>query len=72
MMLDLHGEVEALFRQKFVEFLAWTDGNWKITDKDRATDDWFAGKSPDYVEGYNAAIEGLKGAFECWNEEFGP
>ncbi len=29
-------------------------------------------KSPDYIDGYNAAIEGLKGAFSCWNEEFGP
>jgi hypothetical protein len=72
MILDLHGEVESLFRTKLLEFLAWAEAEWKITERDLTRDDWFEGKSPDYIEGYNAAIEGLKGAFECWNEEFGP
>jgi hypothetical protein len=70
MTLDLQHEVEAIFRAKFMEFLSWTEANWKVTERDLTAD--FAGKSPDYIEGYNAAIEGMKGAFECWNEEFGP
>lgn len=73
MTLDLQHEVEAIFRAKFMEFLSWTETHWKITERDLKRDDqWLADKSPDYVEGYNAAIEGMKGAFGCWNEEFGP
>lgn len=70
MSLDLHAEVEALFRQKFIEFTEWCQANWSISDKDRKHDEWVRDLSPDYVTGYNAALEGLKGAFECWNEEF--
>lgn len=72
MTLALHDEVEGLFRQKIVEFLTWSEEHWKVSDRDRSRpDEWLAGKSDDFVEGYNAAIEGMKGAFECWNEEFG-
>lgn len=71
MSLDLHTDVEDLFRRKMLEFVQWCDNHWKITPTDKKTDDWVREKSPDYVEGYNAAIEGLQGAFECWNEEFG-
>lgn len=70
--LDLEGEVRALFRQKMMEFLEWSQGNWTIADKDGERDEWVREKSPDYRAGYNAGIDGMKGAFECWNEEFGP
>ena len=73
MPLDLETEVHNLFRAKMIEFIEWSKENWTITDKDlEKPDDWFAGKSPEYREGYNAALDGLDGAFECWNEEFGP
>ena len=73
MSVDLAGEVESLFREKMLEFLTWSEGHWKITDHDLKTpDDWLADKTADYVKGYNAAIEGMKSAFECWSEEFGP
>lgn len=73
MPLDLEREVHDLFRAKMIEFIKWSQENWTITSKDlEATDDWFKGRSPDYRDGYNAAIEGLGSAFECWNEEFGP
>ena len=72
MSLTLEAEVTALFREKMLEFIAWTEANWRIADKDRQSDDdWLEDKSDDYCEGYNASIDGLKGAFECWNEEFG-
>ncbi|WP_379069294.1 hypothetical protein ACHMW4_04090 [Mesorhizobium sp. UC22_110] len=71
MSLDLHTDVEDLFRRKMMEFVQWCDGHWKITPTDKQTDDWVREKSPDYTEGYNSAIESLQGAFECWNEEFG-
>lgn len=71
MSLDLHDEVEQLFRAKMVEFVEWSQANWLIDDKERAGD-WFSDKSADYCDGYNAAVLSLMGAFECWNEEFGP
>jgi hypothetical protein len=68
--MDLSGEVEDLFKKKMLEFLKWCEANWQISEKDRQSDDWVAEKSAEYVEGYNAAIEGLGGAYECWAEEF--
>ena len=71
MSLDLEAEVRALFREKMMEFLDWTQANWMITAKDRK-EEWLSDKSDDYCDGYNGGVEAIKGAFECWNEEFGP
>lgn len=71
MSLDLENEVRALFREKMMEFFGWAEANWTLKPSDKE-DEWLAEKSEDYLDGYNAAIEGLKTAFECWNEEFGP
>ena len=70
MTLDVSTEVNALFRQKALEFIEWCEANWKIKPEDRDKDEWMREKSSDYADGYNAFADGLKGAFECWNEEF--
>ena len=71
MTLSLEAEVQALFRQKMIEFIDWTEENWKITHADEK-EDWFKELTEENIEGYNQAVDSLKGAFEIWNEEFGP
>lgn len=71
MGLDLEAEVRALFREKIVEFLDWTQENWTIADQERK-EDWLRDKSADYCDGYNAGVEAIKDAFKIWNDEYGP
>lgn len=69
MTLDISTEVERLFRTKMIEFIEWSKEHWTITEKEAADDSSFGDKPEGYRDGYNAAIVGLQGAFECWNEE---
>ena len=70
--LDLHGEVEELFRAKLREFAAFCRENWQMTEKDMK-EIIKPIKNPDaYREGYNAAItDGVDGALDFWLEEMG-
>lgn len=63
---DLSREVEDLFRAKMREFMTFCEQHWKMTERDAAE----ANRSPDWVEGWDAAIEGLPGALDCWLEEY--
>lgn len=72
MSLDVSNEVNDLFRTKMLEFIEWSKKHWTISDKEAADDNSFGDKPEGYREGYNAAILGLEGAFECWNEESYP
>lgn len=61
-------EVGEVFARHVSAFLTWAAANWSI-DQSSRQDEVFADKSDDYVAGYNAALEGLAGAYECWAEE---
>ena len=66
--LDLETEVRELFEAKLREFIAFCAQHWTLTDQDLAGD--FSDKSPEYQNGYNAALtDGLDGALSCWLEE---
>jgi len=51
-----------------LDFLDWVEKNWTLEPSDK----WPHLEpipSEEYRNGYNAAIEGLKGAFDCYYEE---
>lgn len=69
--LNLEREVSALFQAKMETFVEWCAENWTVTKEEALKDNVFDSKPPGYREGYNAAVEGLRGALECWLEEQG-
>ena len=67
MALDLQEEFETLVRAQLARFIEWVGKHWVVGEADRI-DDYFGDKSSDWIDGYNAALEGLGGAIECWME----
>ncbi len=67
--INLEYQVSELFRLKMEEFVRWCGENWTVTAEQAIKDNIFDAKPPGYREGYNAAVEGLPGALECWMEE---
>lgn len=67
--INLEHQVSELFRLKMEEFLAWCAVNWTVTPAQALQDNVFDAKPEGYREGYNAALENLSGALECWLEE---
>lgn len=66
--ISLDREVEELFRAKMREFITFCRDNWLLTDSDMA--ELHASSSPEYRDGYNAAMtDGIDGAFALWAEE---
>lgn len=67
--LNLEYQVSELFRLRMEEFAKWCSENWTITPEQALRDNVFDTKPAGYREGYNAALEGLAGAVECFLEE---
>lgn len=67
--INLEAEVADLLRSKMEEFLAWCAENWTVTPEEAVRDNIFDTKPDGYREGYNAAVEGLQGALDCWIED---
>jgi hypothetical protein len=67
--INLEHQVSELFRLKMEEFASWAAEHWKVTELEARQDNFFDLKPPGYREGFNAAIEGLSGAIECFLEE---
>lgn len=57
--------LEEAYKASMQEFIKWVETNWKLTDKDKKDLDF----NDDYKSGYNAAIDGLQGAFQCFADE---
>lgn len=71
MRSDVSEDVERIFRDHFWRFLEWVSSKWTVQAKDRH-DEVFGQHSDDYVEGYNAGIESVSSAFQCWIEDGEP
>jgi len=56
-------------RAGVIKFIEWCEANWMHDTKKQWKN---AEPYPDeqFVEGWNRAISGIKGAFECYTEEF--
>lgn len=67
--INLEHQVSELFRLKMEEFVKWCSENWTVTPEEAIRDNIFDQKPPGYRDGYNAAMENLSGAFDCWMEE---
>lgn len=67
--LNLEYQVRELFKSKMEEFCAWCAENWTVTPEEAIADNIFDSKPEGYREGYNAAVENLSGALECFLEE---
>ncbi len=57
-------EAAAQFEAKVGEFLAWLARYWGMRDETAEAE----GKPKSWAEGWDAAVESLPGAFECWRE----
>ncbi|XUP59941.1 hypothetical protein FS819_023280 [Allorhizobium sp. Av2] len=68
-MASLEHHVSELCRAEMKKFAAWCAQNWTVTPDQARADNFFDGKPEGYLEGYNAAIEGLSGAIDCFLEE---
>jgi hypothetical protein len=67
--VNLEYQVRELFRLKMEEFAHWCADNWTVTAEQAIRDNVFDAKPPGYREGYNAAVEGISGAIDCFLEE---
>lgn len=67
--INLEHQVSELFRLKMEEFAKWAAENWTVTELEARQDSVFDLKPAGYREGYNAAIEGLAGAIDCFLED---
>lgn len=63
--LNLSREVEDLFRAKMGEFFSFCAQHWQMTEADMAE----AKRTPQWAEGWNAAVEALPTALDTWLEE---
>lgn len=69
MTVNLERDVTELFRAKLHEFCEWCAKEWTVTELEARNDNLFDTKPAGYREGYNAALEGLTGALDCWMED---
>ena len=67
--VNLEYQVAELFRLKMEEFADWASENWTVTAEEAIKDNIFDSKPPGDREGYNAAVEGLRGAIDCFLED---
>jgi len=67
--INLEYQVAELFRLKIEEFADWCAENWTVTEIEAKADNIIDAKPAGYREGYNAAVEGLRGAVECFLED---
>lgn len=67
--VNLEYQVRELFRLKMEELAHWAAENWTVTEAQVIKDNVFDAKPPGYREGYNAAIEGISGAIDCFLED---
>lgn len=70
--MNLEYQVAELFRARMEDFAKWCAENWTVTPEQALQDNVFDSKPAGYREGYNAAIEGLSGAIDCFLEEASP
>lgn len=68
-MESLAGQVEEVINNHLRTFLRWAKQNWRM-DEQAIADPTFSDNSDDWFDGYNAAIESLEGALDCWLEEY--
>lgn len=61
-------KIEEAHRESVNDFLEWVEKNWTLEPDDK----WPNAEPkphPEYRNGYNAALEGMKMAFECYMDE---
>lgn len=69
---DFPGKAEELLKDAIREFASWAVRHWTMTEAEAET---LTDGSPcpgEYSRGYNAAIEGLMDAVDCWMDEHHP
>ncbi|MGR9252690.1 hypothetical protein [Rhizobium leguminosarum] len=69
MTINLEYQVSELFRLKMEEFAAWCAENWTVTEFQAKADNIFDAKPAGFREGYNEAMQNLRGAVDCFLEE---
>ena len=62
-------DIEEAYKNGLRAFAKWCSEYWKIGPNDAEIR---ADKSPDYIEGYNAAMDAIEGGLDCFLEEYGP
>ena len=65
-VFDLSREVEELFKAKMQEFFRFCEKDWGMCPKEAAEN----GHPPEFATGWEAAMESLPAALECWIEAY--
>ncbi|AID18366.1 putative PRK12775-containing protein [Rhizobium phage vB_RleM_PPF1] len=69
MTINLEYQVAELFRLKMEEFATWCAENWTVTELQAKADNIFDTKPTGFREGYNEAMQNIRGAVDCFLED---
>lgn len=66
---DFAAESSDLLERAMRAFAEWASENWTMTEAEARTLNEPTDAPAAYARGYNAGVESILAAFECWNED---